>query len=50
MWLMQQDSLKKIEISLGKNNKIDMISDNLRKALEEIENEKKIKNEKNTDL
>ena len=43
-------ALKKIEISLGKNNKIDMISDNLRKALEEIENEKKIKNEKNTDL
>ena len=43
-------ALRKIEISLGKYNKIDQLSENLRKALEEMQEQKKIKNEKNTDL
>ena len=44
------NSLKGIETSLGKHNKIDIISENLRNALEEIEEEKKRNLEKNTDL
>ena len=44
------NSLKGIETSLGKYNKIEIISENLRNALEEIEEEKKRNLEKNTDL
>ena len=44
------NSLKGIETSLGKHNKIEFISENLRNALEEIEEEKKRNLEKNTDL
>ena len=40
-------ALKKIEISLGKYNKIEQLSENLRKSLEEIEEQKRISNKKN---
>ena len=43
-------SLKKIELSLGKYNKIGFLSENIRKALNDIENEKNKKEEKNSDL
>ena len=46
-------SLKKIELALGKYNKIEMFSDNIKKELKDIEDEKnkqKEEKEKNTDL
>ena len=44
-------SLKQIELSLGKYDKIEFLSENIRKALKDMEEEKKPKNEeKNSDL
>ena len=46
-------SLKKIELALGKYNKIEMFSDGIKKELKDIEDEKnkqKEEKEKNTDL
>ena len=44
------NSLKNIETSLGKHNKIEFLSENLRNALKDIEEEEKRNSEKNTDL
>ena len=44
------NSLKNIETSLGKYNKIEFLSENLRSALKDIEEEEKRNSEKNTDL
>ena len=44
-------SLKNVELSLGKHNKIEFLSENIRKALKDMEEEKKQKKEeKNSDL
>ena len=44
-------SLKKVELSLGKYNKIEFFSENIRKTLKDMEEEKKQKKEeKNSDL
>ena len=43
-------TMKKVEISLGKYDKIDTLTENLRNSLKELEEENKKRMEKNSDL